>query len=133
MKSSFPGYYRPSVAQFTQLWASALFAFDANVRLSLYGYSKRTRNSLLELFESIRDRLWMPHQFAAEFQRNRMKAISEQVENYRSVKKQLESLIEQHLKPRHRHPFITTKSMQAVKTICKELETGLRHHQSLFG
>jgi hypothetical protein len=37
MKQTFPGYYRPSAAEFEKLWKEATFTFDANVLLRAYG------------------------------------------------------------------------------------------------
>ena len=69
MKREFPGYYRPTTAEFDTLWAEALFVVDANVLLHVYGYSSETRESLLKILEGIKGRIWIPHQFAAEYQR----------------------------------------------------------------
>jgi hypothetical protein len=132
MKQTFPGYYRPTPTEFSDLWTSARFALDANVLLNLYGYSSTTRKRLLELLESVGPRLWMPHQFAFEFQRNRAKAILEQVENYKTIAAQFTKVLDQHLKPTHRHPFITKRSMTALETIRRELDKGRRQHEALL-
>jgi hypothetical protein len=132
MKKTFPGYYRPTTDEFKELWGSAQFAFDANVLLNIYGYSSRTQKTLLGVIESIQARLWMPYQFALEYQRNRIKAILEQVDNYRSVRKGLKKILDENLKPPHRHPFISKSSMAHVARICRELENGERQHESLL-
>src|SRR5688572_4220515 len=106
MKSLFPGYYRPTKDEFAELWNTATFALDANVLLKIYGYSERTRKTLLALLETIQTRLWIPYQFAAEYQRHRVKSILEQVEHYRSVRGKLKTILNDHFKARHKHPFI---------------------------
>lgn len=132
MREVFPGYYRPTNSQFKELWRSALFAIDANVLLNLYGYSSTTRTTLLNLFTSLGDRLWMPYQFADEFQRNRIKAIIEQVDGYKSVASKIEAVLKEHLIPKRRHPFITRKSMNALTTIKDELRQGQNQHEELL-
>jgi hypothetical protein len=87
---------------------------------------------LVELFEGIGERLWMPYQFAAEFQRNRAKAIIEQVESYRTIAAQFKKMVDQNLKPKHRHPFISAKSMAALELIRRELEKGRTQHEAML-
>ena len=132
MREAFPGYYRPTASEFVTLWKSARFAVDANVLLKLYGYSSATRRKLLRLLAVIGDRLWMPHQFASEFQRNRIKAILEQVDSYKSVAHKFKTVLDQQLIPKHRHPFITRKSMAALETIRSELDKGRKQHEKLL-
>ena len=132
MRTAFPGYYRPTATEFDDLWESGLIAVDANVLLSLYRYSPTTRKKLLRLFDRLRDRLWMPHQFASEFQRNRVTAILGQMRTYTSVERQLKDVIEKHLTPKRHHPFITKKSMAALATIRNELDKGHLRHEKLL-
>ena len=132
MRTAFPGYYRPTASAFDELWESALIAVDANVLLNLYRYSPATRKNLLRLFDRVGDRLWMPHQFAFEFQRNRVKVIIDQLDAYKSVERQLKDVINNHLTPKRRHPFLTAKSMDALATIRDELDKGRLRHERLL-
>ena len=109
-----------------------MFALDANVLLNVYGYSESTREVLLRLFGVVKERLWMPHQFALEYQRNRSKTILEQAGNYRTAGAQLKKLMNEHLKPRHLHPFVSQRSMKAVDRICRELSDGENRHLDLL-
>ena len=45
MRKTFPGYYRPTEAEFRRLWDKCIFVLDANVLLNLYRYSEETRKS----------------------------------------------------------------------------------------
>lgn len=132
MKTSFPGYYRPSDEEFLALWQTATFALDANVLLNMYGYSRRTRNSLLSLFRSIEERLWVPYQFAKEYQKNRFKSIAEQVTSYSAARKELKTLLDQRLRVAHKHPFVGKASLENLERICRELEQGEREYERLF-
>jgi hypothetical protein len=75
MRRAFPGYYRPTEDEFSELWNGCLFAFDANVLLNLYRYSLETSNEFLTILSEISDRLWIPHQAALEYQRRRVDGI----------------------------------------------------------
>jgi len=132
MKANFPGYYRPTDGEFETLWKEAIFIFDANVLLNIYGYSKPTRNILVSILNVASVRSWIPHQFALEYQRNRAKAILEQVANYVSVKKELEKIILDSFKSRRKHPHVTRKSVAAVENVCVELGKGEKEHLKLL-
>ena len=45
---------------------------------SLYRYSTKTRDELLDLLNSLKERLWVPHQAAVEYERNRLSVIGQQ-------------------------------------------------------
>ena len=78
MKKEFPEFYRLEDREIKTLWADCLFVFDANVLLNLYRYSLGTTENLIEVLKSLSDRIWIPHQFAYEYQKNRASVIEEQ-------------------------------------------------------
>src|SRR3989344_3755118 len=78
MKKEFPEFYRLEDKEIKDLWADCLFVFDANVLLNLYRYSLGTTENLIEVLKSLSDRIWIPHQFAYEYQKNRASVIEEQ-------------------------------------------------------
>jgi hypothetical protein len=82
MKKEFPEFYRLETAEIKQLWEECLFVFDANVLLNLYRYSFGTSSNLIEIIKNFSDRIWIPHQFAHEYQRNRMIVIQDQKIKY---------------------------------------------------
>ncbi len=92
MKETYKGYYMPSTEEFSSLWDDCLFALDANVLLNLYRYSKATGDELIDLLQQIKERLWLPHQAGLEYQRNRLKVISEYQNTYNRLIGQLDEL-----------------------------------------
>lgn len=68
-------YLHPSSEIEDKLWGSAAFCFDANVLLNVYRYSDSSRDEFFATLAEIRDRIFMPHQVAVEFGRNRADAI----------------------------------------------------------
>ncbi len=82
MKKEFPEFYSLSKDEITALWEGCIFAFDANVLLNLYRYSLDTSDNLISILKNFSDRIWMPHQFALEYQRNRMVVIEGQRVKY---------------------------------------------------
>lgn len=75
MKDMFPGFYAPSEDELTSLWKEGVFILDASVLLQLYALPERTRNETFEVLQRLQARLWVPHQAALEFQRNRPRVI----------------------------------------------------------
>lgn len=93
MKKDFPEFYNLKADEITTLWDECIFAFDANVLLNLYRYSLETSDNLLDILKNFSDRIWIPHQFALEYQRNRMGVIEGQRVKYlESVKNVLGEL-----------------------------------------
>jgi PIN domain-containing protein len=72
MKKAFPGYQSRTPSK---LWASCIFAFDANALLDLYRMTGESRAQLLSILDRLKDRVWLPHQAALEYLENRFEVI----------------------------------------------------------
>ena len=64
---------------------------DANVLLNLYRYPEKAREDLIKALQKIEGRLWIPHQAALEYQRNRQTVIADQRSRFADVRKILET------------------------------------------
>ncbi|GAA3282954.1 hypothetical protein GCM10020218_038520 [Dactylosporangium vinaceum] len=62
-----------------------MVAVDASVLLTLYLYGPEARANFLSVLAKLGDRLWLPHQAALEFFRNRLLIIGEQGKSYREM------------------------------------------------
>jgi len=76
MRESFPEFYSPTVEDFSRLWREALIVVDTNVLLNLYRTPATATEEFFSLLEQLKDQLWIPHQVALEFQRNRLSVIA---------------------------------------------------------
>lgn len=132
MKRKFLGYYRPSDDEFGQLWADARIIVDANVLLAVYGVSPSTRETLFRQLEAVQERLWIPHQFALEYQRNRVTKILEQVKYYEDALRALKAVLENHFRSRTHHPFVPPRVEKKLERICKDLLTGKDEQEALL-
>lgn len=90
MRDQFPGFYRPTSEQFETLWATGTIAVDANVLLNLYRYSSSTTEQLLNILRAVGDRLWVPHQAALEFHKNRLDVIQQRADMYGDLLKRID-------------------------------------------
>lgn len=69
MWERFAGFHKPSEAAIKALWKDAVFVFDASVLLDIYRVAG-VYGELVALKEHIKERIFVPHQFAMEFHRN---------------------------------------------------------------
>jgi hypothetical protein len=132
MKKAFSGYYTPSEGEFEELWENARIILDANVLLTTYGVSQSTREALISLFENVKERLWIPHQFAFEYQRNRLEKILEQVKHYEDAHRTLTMILEEQFRSRTRHPFVSEQIENGLEEICKNLLAGKAEQEKLL-
>jgi len=128
MKDSFKEYYRPDDNEFEELWNNCEFVFDANVLLNVYRYSLETSDEFFKILKAVQDRLWLPHQVALEYQRNRFSVIEEQVTKYKELEKLLgNNDIINFLQNNKRHPFIDTESVTSkLANTLEELKTDIK-------
>jgi hypothetical protein len=125
MRTTFPGHFRPTKDGFETLWTSCIFAVDANVILNLYRYSQATRQELEKALTSVKGRLFIPHQAAREFLRNRLGVTAGQAEEYTKAIKTIRDLRDV-LTNKKRHPFLPDSELlrfnELTEQICKLLD-----------
>ncbi|HYH98763.1 PIN-like domain-containing protein [Hyalangium sp.] len=124
MKELFPGYYRPTPEEFDDLWKTATFVFDTNVLLHIHRRNKKTRRAILDKFKRLGDRLWIPYEIAAEYQRNKLKVASNLVDSLKDIldglKKAKEPLRAHHLRE---HAFLDAETLtQGIDQLIKQVE-----------
>jgi len=88
MQEIFPEYYHEEVT-IQKAWDDGLIVFDACVLLELYRYPHASTKLFLEVLESRKDLVWIPFQFALEYQRNREGQITKQLNIYHELKREL--------------------------------------------
>ena len=130
MKKIFPGFYRPTEKEFSNLWNSCLFVLDANVLLNLYRYSQETSDELIQILKQISDRLWVPHQAALEYQENRLQTIAKQLEEYDEIQKLVEDSkkkLKNKLDSLSKHPYIKANNlMKIMQKACTAIDKNLK-------
>jgi hypothetical protein len=114
LKKQFFEHYRPTDSDFRRLWTKCIFAFDANVLLDLYRYSKESRDELMKLMRSHREKIWIPHQAALEFYKNRLSVISGVHTRTRDLLKALKAQVTLLENEYQQHPYIATAVCQKI-------------------
>lgn len=92
MRNAIKEYIELSNQEKIELWNSATFVFDTNVFLNLYRYSNKTRDQLLDSFEWLKTRIWMPYQVASEFCKDRYSIIDEANRRFDNIENQADKL-----------------------------------------
>lgn len=125
MRSIFPGHFRPTSAAFEALWDGCLFSVDANVLLNLYRYSEPAREELMKSLDAVSDRIFVPHQAAKEFLKNRLSVTVGQADEYSKAIKVIEELTRT-LSNNKRHPFLPDAELPKfeglAESLCEQLE-----------
>ena len=90
MQDRFPWFVKPSEEDFERLWQEGTFVFDANVLLDLYRRSRSFKEDFFNVLGVLDDRVWLPHQVAEEFMRNRPSPIASQRQALREARKRVD-------------------------------------------
>lgn len=129
MKSIFPGHFRPKKEEFEKHWKESIFVVDANVLLNLYRYSDATKNELQEAITSLEGRIFIPHQAASEFLRNRLTVTSDQSKEYTSAIRTIKDLVGK-ISSKDRHPFIDDDKLKDFNELSNHVVVNLEEQQS---
>jgi len=118
MKNQFAWYFKPDDAETKKIWEQGLLTLDANVLLDLYRYHENTRNAILQSLKSFNGRLWLSHQTAEEFFRNRAKVIVGSSNGFKQATDEIAKL---------RNNIVTsTDQLQSNRIIAAEVIENLR-------
>ncbi|MCM1023965.1 MAG: PIN domain-containing protein [Prevotella sp.] len=118
MRNAIKEYLSLSDSEKQSLLETATIVFDTNVFLNLYRYSKATREALLDIMTSFKDRLWMPYQVAKEFMKNRPEVILETANKYNSMISDGDKLVQN---------FAENLRIKSNDSSCEELKKYINH------
>lgn len=131
MRDLFRGYYKPTAEQLAEIWQNCIFSFDANILLHIYCYTPSTRERFFDIIQQLKERIWIPHQAAYEYQRNRVYVIADYLKAYGEIDKILSKnfhdLKNEIIKNYKRHPYIKTQEIledieQAIESAKSKLK-----------
>ncbi|WP_157756122.1 PIN-like domain-containing protein [Nocardiopsis dassonvillei] len=143
-KSDFLEYYSPSDSQIEDFFKRGMICPDANVLLDAYRFNTKTRSELLKVLKALGPQLWIPHQVALEFHKNRINAIAgfekkyseahsslSKLENYYTseVAPTLRELSKTIALPEKEKDYLISKITSSIKLV----EAKIKEHQSGHG
>ncbi|MFZ1431157.1 MAG: PIN-like domain-containing protein [Geminicoccaceae bacterium] len=86
LSNMFPSYHPIGSIKISEMWDHAHFVLDTNVLLNFYRYSISTRDELIQIMDRLKDRVWIPHHAALEFEKRRLSVIADQKNMFSKVK-----------------------------------------------
>lgn len=86
IRDGFLEYSTPSDIDYREVLRNGLVVVDTNVLLNLYRYHPTTRQDLLQILDALGPRLFIPHQVACEFWKNRESTIRVSAEDTAQLK-----------------------------------------------
>ncbi len=137
MRDLFRGYYKPTHEELAVTWENCIFSFDANVLLHIYSYTPETRDRFFEIFSRLNKRIWIPHQVAYEYHKNRIYVILDQLKAYQDIEiilnQNLFNLRTELLKDYKRHPFLNTQEIiedieRAIEDVKAKIKLARTNH-----
>jgi hypothetical protein len=137
MKKDFIGYYDLSDSELDQIWKDGIFSFDANTLLNLYRYSEETRTEFLKTLSALDKKLYLCHQAALEFHKNRKKVIEGTKQSYSELGKAITDNFDKHLLSQisrfKKHPTISIEKIKKLheeftKKVGQELDAQQKKH-----
>lgn len=134
----FANKYAMTEAKEKELWEDCVFVFDTNALLNFYRYPKESRNELFsEIFEKLKDRLWIPAHVKYEFLKNKRVRKEETIKYYSDIKSTYLKVIGEQLKKLKEridksvlHPKLNIDTInefeENFKNFKKEIETEIK-------
>jgi hypothetical protein len=125
----FPGQFRPTSVDLQTLWGECLFVVDANVLLNLYRYSSETRKELERALTSVKERVFVSHQAAKEFLKNRLVVTAGQAQEYTKAITTINDLAAV-ISNKKKHPFLPDAELPKFIDHAKKLVEHLEAQQA---
>lgn len=122
LREGFESFYSPDDDAVAAALRTGLVVADTNVLLSLYRFQAEAREQLFGALEIIGNRLWIPHQVALEFHRNRLSVIADQESYFSKTDELLDTAVKEYLS--RLRAFTNRVALRAV--IANELEERIR-------
>ena len=92
LTEGFEYYFRPTVQRVDSAFRDGLLVIDTNILLNVMRYSPPAREELLRVLEWISDRVVIPHQVAREYNRNRVKVVTDRRKELSDVADEIDEL-----------------------------------------
>lgn len=140
MQEEFAHHYALTEDELKRMSERAVIAFDASFLLDLYRYSPETTSQMFMVLEGLANQVWLPHQAAAEFHKNRLNVVAQLRSKHESVLKRVkedgERLVKSIESDCAKHPHLNAASItsalsQALRNVQQEITSVEEKHQAI--
>ena len=111
----------------SQIWEEAILTVDTNVLLDLYRFHPETTRQILNGLESFKGRVWLSHQVASEFFKNRNKVILDAEKNLIAGEEKITSLSKEVESTLNKALDTLLDGLSSNRTISKKLIDNLKN------
>jgi len=134
MDMKFQGYRKKTKEEIDFLWKNAIFTFDTNSLLNLYRYSETTRKDVFEIISKLEDRIFLTHQVAFEFNKNRFENINNIIKSKNDFLKNLDMINTQISKNSEQilSNYLSDKFSSFLEQIKTEIDSKIEFFNKLF-
>lgn len=117
------------------LWKDALIVLDTNAICTIYRMTKDTQETMLDIFEYLKDKLWIPGHVLYEYKKNRVEVINEPIGKWygnpdffnNNYLQQLHTFINKIEEQRYYHPYFDDVELEAFKKSVKEISASIEY------
>lgn len=128
MEDLFLGYYPPTKEDRRVVYREGLISLDANALLDLYRFSHQARDEFFEVLEKLHLRLFVTHQAALEFYRNRLSVVEARLnaadEKCKEIEQPFKSVVEKINEFANRYQIDADEKVRLISLV-SELESTL--------
>lgn len=111
----------------SKIWEKAILTVDTNVLLDLYRFHPETTEQILNGIKSFQGRVWLSHQVASEFFKNRNKVILDAEKNLIAGKEKINSLSKEVESTLNKALDTLLDGLSSNRTISKKLIDNLKN------
>ena len=131
MRKAFPEFYKLSSHDLERMSKKAVIAFDASYLLDLYRFSDATAQMMFSIMAALSEQIWLPHQCAFEFHKNRLRVLgalrSKHADLLKRVEKDGDSLIKMIEEGCSKHPLLDGSKISApIRGALSKVLLGIR-------
>lgn len=121
LKEIFPGYYPASKDERSNVYRHGLVSLDANALLDLYRFTEKSREELFAVLEKLKPRLFVTHQAALEFHRDRLGVVEARLrapeEKCEELRRPFQSIVEKIQEFANRHQIDSDGRQQLIDMV----------------
>lgn len=128
------GYFKLTKDEENYLWDKAVIVLDTSTLGNLYCMAEEPKQTLLEIFDIVKKRVWLPAHVVYEYKKNRNDLIERSFESYFLPKQgvyvnKYEAEMAEFLKENssdNYHPYLELKSLKVIEAADKIIRENLK-------
>ena len=128
------GYFNLTIEEENYLWDKAVIVLDTSTLGNLYRMAEEPKQTLLDIFNIVKKRIWLPGHVVYEYKKNRDELIESSFSSYNLPKQgvfvnRYEAEMNEFLKDNvsdNYHPYLEEKSLKKIEAADKIIRDNLK-------